>query len=222
MKFLSAMVLCGLAAAALTSPSLAASPEALVAEETERQLASDLPANAEISVRFLSVVPDQPLGVDGFAYDRRNGRFRVGLIDEQGVTVAAVGVAVVELEVPVPVRRIRSGEIIAEDDLALARLPLFQVGARTLEEADQAVGKQARRTLAAERPIQDSYLGEPIVGERGSKVTIVLRDGAIGVTAPGRLLENGAAGERVRVINEISSRTVEAHVVDPETVEIRP
>ena len=52
-------------------------------------------------------------------------------------------------------------------------------------------------------------------------VTIVLRSGALMLTARGKALEDGAEGASVRVLNPRSERVVQATVISPDTVEIQ-
>lgn len=202
-------------------PAVAATPEMLVAEAAEEALAATLEAGSEISVHFMSQLPTQVIGLSNFALDPRNGRFRADFLTDEGMVEPAVGLAIVEVSLPVPARRLDPGEIISEEDLVSMRLPRVQVNSLALREVDKLVGLQARRALAPGRPIQEHAVGRPIVAKRGETVNIVLREGAIAISAPGRLLEDGAMGELVRVMNGISNRTVQAYVVNAETVEIR-
>lgn len=202
-------------------PAVAVTPEMLVAEAAEEALAGTLEEGSEISVHFLSQLPGSVIGLNNFALDPRNGRFRADFITQEGMLEPAVGLAMVEVSLPVPKRRLDPGEIITAADLVEVRLPRVQVSSLALREVDALVGMQARRALAPGRPIQEHAIGRPIVAKRGESVNIVLREGAIAITAPGRLLEDGAEGELVRVINGVSNRTIQAYVVNAETVEIR-
>lgn len=132
--------------------------------------------------------------------------------DEPEVTV---------LEVPVPARHIRAGEVIGADDVAWIDMPQTARSERWVLEAEAIVGQSARRALAAGRPVRPDALQLPIDVARGEPVTMVLRTATLSLTARGRALDDGATGERIRVVNTDSNRTVEATVLGPETVEVR-
>lgn len=123
--------------------------------------------------------------------------------------------------VPVPTRRIRTGEVIDSGDIAWVDMAESGRTANWVLDAAEIVGMSADRQLAADRPIRPTDLRRPIDVTRGDGVTMVLRHGALVLTARGRALDDGAEGERIRVVNVDSNRTVEATVTGPETVEVR-
>lgn len=204
------------------TPALAGtSLDTLIEEAVWQELSGSAPGDALVSVRLMTPAPVDALGLADFVIDPRNGRFRADVITGEGTLARVAGVAIMEVEVPVPLDRLQAGHVIGEGDLVSIRLPAFQVGSMVLRDRKEIVGKQVMRTLAAARPVQEHSIGPPIVAERGSEVTIRLDNGPISVTAPGRLLESGARGQRVRVVNNISSQTLYAYVVDGDTVEVR-
>lgn len=195
--------------------------ETLVEEKIIEEMEDSIPENGVINLRFLTPTPDDPIGINEFHFDNRNGRFQASTITEEGLLQTVVGVAIINVNIPVPVRRINSGHIIEEADLNMMDIPAFQVSANTVTDENAIVGMQVMRALAEGRPILERAIGPPIVGERGSEVTIKLHNGPIVITAPGRLLENGASGERVRVINDVSNQTIHANIIDSNTVEVK-
>lgn len=206
---------------AFANDDLRVEPEVLVSEMVYDELEGNVPSGGEINVRFMSPLPVDIMGIHRFVYDSRNGRFRADFMTEGGLVEPAVGMAVIEVEIPVPSHRVDAGTILEQTDIVMDRIPAFQVNNMAVTDYDTLIGMQAKRALVPGRPIQEHAIGEPIVAERGNNVTIIVKDGPISVTAPGRLLENGAQGQRVRVINDISNRTVDAHVVNSETVEVK-
>ena len=61
-------------------------------------------------------------------------------------------------------------------------------------------------------PVRASDLTEPRLVRRGQPVTIVLRSGALSITATGRALADGALGEPVRVFSEATNQTLDGVV----------
>jgi flagella basal body P-ring formation protein FlgA len=167
---------------------------------------------AEVTVRHLQ-------------YDRQGGRFSATLVapdGRPGSAVVPIAGRVHELiEVPVLTRRIRAGDIIGKDDVALQLLRADVVGQNVLTSLDHLVGKSARHALLNGRPLNDADVQEPKLVDRGSIVTMTYRTEYLVMTAHGKARENGTAGDVVRVQNLNSGKTVEAIVTGPDTVTVQ-
>ncbi len=124
------------------------------------------------------------------------------------------------IEVAVPVRRLRAGEVIGSADIAWVSLPLARVGDGVAIDAEELIGMSPRRTLTADQPVRRSDLRLPIVVHRGDGIAMVLEAPGLQVTARGRALEDGAMGETIRVVNVDSNRTIDALVTGPNTVSV--
>jgi flagella basal body P-ring formation protein FlgA len=101
-------------------------------------------------------------------------------------------------------RTIRPGEVIAAADLRLG--PSDTTGA--LAAPEDAIGMSARRLLVSGRPVMPADIGPPALVRRNSLVLLVYERGPLSIQADGRALSDGAAGERVRVMNLASRQTV--------------
>lgn len=99
-------------------------------------------------------------------------------------------------------RAIVGSSIVGEADIRFAR--------RTIEGAlsDPAsvVGREARVTIYAGRPIRAGDLRAPALIERNDIVRLRYRSGGLVIEADGRALGRGAAGDRIAVMN-LTSRT---------------
>lgn len=104
----------------------------------------------------------------------------------------------------VATRTIRALEILTADDVTLVE-GKTQGSAQLVE---QVVGLEARRVLYAGRPISLSDLGAPAVVERNGLVKLGYRLNGLLIMTEGRALSRGGFGERVRVINMRSKKTV--------------
>jgi flagellar basal body P-ring formation protein FlgA len=111
----------------------------------------------------------------------------------------------------VPIRAIRGQSVIGPEDVELADLDL--PGA--LSDPGAVIGREARVTLYPGRPILKGQVGEPALVERNQIVRMTFAQGALSITADGRVLDRGGAGETVRVMN-LNSRQVVTGAVTPD------
>lgn len=122
------------------------------------------------------------------------------------VMIALAGTA--QAEVVVASRNIPARSLITAADLALqpGRIP----GA--LADPAEAEGMEARVTLYAGRPVRAGDIGPPAIVERNQIVTLVFARNGLSITAEGRALDRGGAGDLVRVMNLASRSTVTARL----------
>lgn len=125
----------------------------------------------------------------------------------------------VNRKVPVLARSVDRGEIVMFEDVAWERMEERAIG-DALMDADQIVGKAARRALAASRPLRQADLEAPRIVQRNQIVTISYRAPGMTLTARGRALRDAAAGEAVSVVNLQSNRTIEATATGPSRVSV--
>jgi flagella basal body P-ring formation protein FlgA len=118
----------------------------------------------------------------------------------------------------VATRVIRAQAIVAPEDLTVvdAAIP----GA--LSDPARAVGLEARVMIYPGRPIREDDLGPPAVVDRNALVTLVYSGGALVITAEGRALERGGAGDPVRVMNLGSRATLSGTVLPDGRVAVGP
>ncbi len=121
---------------------------------------------------------------------------------------------------PVVTRRIDSGEIIGPRDVAWRRVRVGQIQSGTVERPEEIVGMNARRPLRAESTVRRADLSLPILIRKGSSVKMVYRNGGLLLVAIGRAVENGAAGQEMRIMNLKSKTIVIAKATGPDTVTV--
>jgi flagella basal body P-ring formation protein FlgA len=132
------------------------------------------------------------------------------------------GTAYIEVsqEVVTTVRPIARHEVIAPGDVRLTRVPLERATQRMITNAEEVIGKRARRPLQANAAIRPSEVeGAPLV-RKGDVVLILVDSPLLKITAMGEALEQGVHGETIRVRNVTSSREIRAVVVDQKTVRV--
>lgn len=117
----------------------------------------------------------------------------------------------VSAETLVAARAIRAQTILTEADLSV----IAEAVPGMLAAPEQAVGLEARTMLYAGRPIRPEDVGPPAVVERNALVTLVFIRRGLTITAEGRALGRGGAGDAIRVIN-LASRTTITGTVAPD------
>lgn len=99
-------------------------------------------------------------------------------------------------DLPVPTVTILPGQLIVPDQLT-ARA--FQTSPRSLAgiatEAEQIVGREARRRLTAGRPVPLGSLGTPLAIRRGAPATAVYQEDGFSISTAAIALEDGAVGD---------------------------
>jgi flagella basal body P-ring formation protein FlgA len=164
-----------------------------------------------------------PLAVEGLSLDPRSGRFSAFLSTGAAGDHARLHVSgrlIRTAEVPVPARLLAAGETIALGDVTTVTLRTDRVGADTLLQAGDLVGKAARRPLRAGEPVHATDVEVPLVVRRGSLVTILLETRALRLSAEGKAMDDGGMGAVIRVANTRSSRVIDAVVAGPGTVTV--
>ncbi|WP_377807693.1 flagellar basal body P-ring formation chaperone FlgA [Azospirillum sp. A29] len=204
---------------ALPVPAAAGPVETRLAEELLASLGPAVPPDAQVALTLGRPFDGPVDAVRDIGLDPRTGIFQARILSN-GHPVELSGRADVEVTMPVPVRRIRPGEVIEVSDLTTVRLSLDRAGAGFIATADALVGQSPRRQLSAGRLVQVGSVGAPIVVQRNRPVTLVYEDGALLLAARGRALQEGGVGDSVRVMNIASSTVVTGTVTGAETVSV--
>jgi flagellar basal body P-ring formation protein FlgA len=187
-------------------------------------------APANIVIEFTGRAPELAvaleatghLDIQSLAYDRASGKFSAlvlaGAGHQSAQRIPLVGRAVPTRTVPVLRRQVQTGEIVRADDVTQVEAREDTLRRDALVDVERVVGQSARRSLRPGEILRDGDLRAPVLVARNGLVTVLLRVGAMSLTAQGRSLDEGARGETVRVMNVHSRRTIEAQVVGPDTV----
>lgn len=203
----------------LSVPAAAGPVETRLAEELLASLGPSVPPDAQVALTLGRPFEGPVDAVRDIGLDPRTGIFSARILSN-GHAVELSGRADVEVTMPVPVRRIRPGEVIEPSDLTTMRLSLDRAGAGFIATADALIGQSPRRQLSAGRLVQVGSVGAPIVVQRNRPVTLVYEDGALLLAARGRALQEGGVGDTVRVMNIASSTVVTGTVTGAETVSV--
>lgn len=132
--------------------------------------------------------------------------------------VAACLAAPASAESLVALRTVKARTIIAAEDLTTvaAAIP----GA--LQDPAEIIGREARVTLYAGRPIRAEDLGAPTLVDRNQTVILIFQAGGLSIRTDGRALDRAGAGEQIRVMNLSSRQTVTGTVAADGTIRWEP
>lgn len=173
-----------------------------------RNLAVDLPAER-----------GSDFTLDKLHYDKFSKRFKAELRAET-VVVPVTGRLVIKRDVPVLAKRLDQGAVIGEADLTWLTIPDERVNGDIVTDVSQLTGRELRRAANADEPLHARDLMPPRLVVRGTLVTLKVEAPGILVTSQGRALQDGGAGDVVKVTNTQSNRTIEGVVESPGTVRV--
>jgi flagellar basal body P-ring formation protein FlgA len=165
------------------------------------------------------------LRIERLSYDPRSGRFDVtfelpGSAAARRRPLRFTGVIGETFEALVPARAIAQGEVVRAGDLVPSRRPKGEAAPNVVREAEQAIGRAAKRALRAGAIVYQSDLVKPEVVARNEAVTISYEVPGIVVSIRGQALEPGALGDVINVTNVQSKKTLQATIIGPGRVSV--
>jgi flagella basal body P-ring formation protein FlgA len=164
------------------------------------------------------------LAISGLNYDPSSGRFTAILLAPASGTPLAKatisGRVVTMTEVPVLRRRVEPGEVIRADDVEWSSVRTDRIGRDVIVDSENLIGMSPRRPVRPGETVLASELRAPVVVAKNSLVTIRLDTDRMSLSAQGRALEPGSAGDVIRVMNTKSNKIINAAVVDSGTVRV--
>lgn len=167
-----------------------------------------LPADVEPSVN-----------VEDVAFDTRRGHFdAVVAVSADGAPeqrVRVTGQLHEMVDVPVLVRRVAAGEVLARDDIRWITVRGQTLQKDSILAAEDLVGLTPKRTLRPGVPVSTADVQRPILVSKGEIIVIALQTPLMMLSARGQALTNGSKGDAIRVANIQSRQIVEAVVTGP-------
>ncbi len=145
--------------------------------------------------------------------------FRVN--DRQIRKIALSGRISIRQKVVKATRKIRSGEVISAVDLTLVSENNSGRNCRNvLTRIEEALGKRATRNIQEGYRVTLSMIEDPPMVKRGKRVIIKAVNRTMRITTLGKVLEDGKAGDQVKVMNISSGREILATVTGPGVVQV--
>jgi len=141
--------------------------------------------------------------------------FVAGLWLTASLAAAAQDLGTQDLAPPTPRIVIYPGDIIQADMLSDLPADTARGVGPFAETRSAVIGKMARRTLLPGTAIPLAGVDVPRLVVNGAQVDLVYIDGGLSISAVGMALQDGAAGDSVKVRNDDSGVTVTG-VVQPD------
>jgi flagella basal body P-ring formation protein FlgA len=122
------------------------------------------------------------------------------------------------VRIVVPAHDIARGDTIGESDLTYASIDGAALMSGLPTKMSEMLGLQARRTLTAGQPFRGDDVRRPIIVTKGQTVTMQFVVPGVELTAMGRAMSEGGAGDTVTVQNPVSYCMISAIVIAPGAV----
>jgi flagella basal body P-ring formation protein FlgA len=125
-------------------------------------------------------------------------------------------------EVPVLADHLRSGEVIKAEDLSVKKIAISTIKPRTITEANTLIGKQTARFIAGGKPLAENDIMEPYLVKENHVAQMVYQTPYMQLQVPVKVMQDGSAGDLVKVTNLESGKTVLAKVTGENIVAVEP
>ncbi len=129
-------------------------------------------------------------------------------VDGSDVVEVPVGLEIQQMaEVWVVSRNLEMGHILEESDLR-SEMHVVDAMANNVSSAQDLVGYEVNRTLAAGSLLRSNDVSKPLCAKRGEWVAINAAGQSLSITLRAKAMANGRLGERIMCVNERSNRQV--------------
>lgn len=141
----------------------------------------------------------------------------VGIVIALAVTLVGASAALAQnLDLPVPRVTIYPGDTITSDQLMDRAFIANSVTRSSIFDDKQAlVGKVARRTLLPGAPVQINAVRDPYLVNQNRTSLVVFQNAGLTITTQAIALENGGAGDMVKLRNPDSGVVIQG-IVEPD------
>jgi len=117
-------------------------------------------------------------------------------------------------------RDLKRGERIEKDDLYFVKRNISHMSSKILTDMNKIIGLMAKHNVKKDTSVKEWMFEECPIVDKGDIVTIIAESGDIKVTAPGKVLMKGYAGELVKVQNLMSNKEIYAKIVNGSMVAV--
>ena len=123
-------------------------------------------------------------------------------------------------EVPVTRRPIARYQQIRPEDLMMQTMDITDLPVNAIFTIEDVKGKRARRNIGSRTVLRKDQLEFPPAVKKGDRVLIIAQSGGLRITTTGEVKNSGKVGDRVKVENLDSNKTLFARVIDARTVQV--
>ena len=142
-----------------------------------------------------------------------NGNFQKRILVTADIEVSA--------EVVVTKRPLRRYRRITEDDIEIREKNLEELPSNIILDYEEVLGKRAKRNISANRVLRSDLIEFPPLVKRGDVVQLIAESGGLRITALGMVKQReGRRGERIRIENIDSKKSLYGRVLDARTVKV--
>jgi flagella basal body P-ring formation protein FlgA len=198
-------------------------PASAIAAQVKKAVAdkdTTLGAKNSIEVAFdnhaleIDLPADQTPGfaLNNFTYDPVSKYFRADVVADTSsgpFAVPVTGRITIRHSVPVLAHRLEAGTIIAASDIDWLDVPEDHINPSVVADTDQLIGRALRRDTEGGEMFHGHDVMPPRLVARGKLVTLKIETPFMMLTAEGKALQDGSAGDVVRVLNLQSDRVIE-------------
>jgi flagellar basal body P-ring formation protein FlgA len=117
-------------------------------------------------------------------------------------------------------RTLRRNHLITEGDIHLQTRDLAGMPNGVITGLEQVLGKKTKRKIEGNTVLRSDLIEFPPLVRRGDMVRIVAESGGLRITAFGKIMGKGRRGDRVRVVNLDSNKSIYARVQNSSTVRV--
>ncbi len=117
-------------------------------------------------------------------------------------------------------RSLKRGQIIQPHDVEMVRMTSDRVIRNLVSDSNEIIGHRLIRNLEEGETILTHMLRRVPLVKRGDRILIIAQRGALRVTAPGVVKENGFKNDTIRVVNIHSRKVILGKVIDSRTIRI--
>jgi len=120
----------------------------------------------------------------------------------------------------VATRQLQKNTVLTASDIKLTKHDLASLAYGYFEEKKSGIGMKLKRRVLAGAVLTPAMLKKPQVVTRGQRITILAQSGRMLVRMTGKALNNGAVGDRIKVMNIKSSKKLEGIITSSGEVEV--
>ena len=125
------------------------------------------------------------------------------------------------VEAPHLVSEIRAGEVLDAGDIEMRLVPADFADRSGVAHLDELLGMSMKRNARAGLMLKTADVSPPLAVKRNTRVTVLVKVGAMTLTMQGQSLGDAGIGAPVRVMNPVSNKVLSGVATAPGTVEIR-
>jgi flagella basal body P-ring formation protein FlgA len=103
-----------------------------------------------------------------------------------------------------------SGDLIRPEDLTYGKVASFAVPPDAPRDADQVIGKVARRPLRAGAAVASRDVSDPQVIKTNDTVQVIYRADGVSLVLQGVAMGSAAVGDPVEIMNPVSKKAIQA------------